>query len=191
MDRDLSRRDWQMTASGRPFWPLRPRAEDVAIEDIAAHLSNLCRFTGATRSFYSVAEHSVRVAWAVESAGGTPAEVLWALLHDASEAYLHDLPSPLKHQPEMAPYREAERRVQAVICERFGLPLKPPMFVTFYDRVLLRTEQRDLMPPELPGEVRGDAEPLPGFIVPWGPSQARRMFLLTFERLDAATKEAA
>jgi hypothetical protein len=176
--RDLAIPDWIMTASGLPFWPLRPRAEDVRIEDVAHALSNLCRFTGAVREFYSVAQHSVLVSCVV------PVEhALWGLLHDASEAYLLDLARPVKRLPELAAYRGAEAAVMAAVCARLGLPLDEPDDVKLADRRMLRTEQRDLMPPELPGEGRGDVEPYPFLIEPWSPERARFEFLQRFRAL--------
>jgi hypothetical protein len=81
-DADPSRRgDWMQTFTGRRFWPLDPRGEDVLIEDIAHALSLLTRYGGHCTRFYSVAEHSVLLARAA-----TPENALWLLLHDASEA---------------------------------------------------------------------------------------------------------
>ena len=140
--------DWIQTASGRRFWPLDPRPEDVDIEDIAHALSLQCRFSGHTKSHYSIAEHSLRVMWCVETMYGqwtTPWLKLWALLHDASEAYLQDMPSPIKHMPEMAAYRAAEMMVQRCVCVQFGLPLKMPRVVHQADQILCATEARDLM----------------------------------------------
>lgn len=174
----MRRGDWIQTYTGRKFWPLEPRAEDVDIVDISRSLSQLCRFTGHTRTFYSVAEHSVRVSQEV------PQEfALWGLLHDASEAYLLDLARPLKLLPELAPYRDAEAAVMRAVCERFGLPLEQPEAVGRFDRVLLRTEQRDLMQPPAPGEDRSDAEPLRERIRPWSATDAESDFLLRFEEL--------
>jgi hypothetical protein len=96
--------DWIQTYSGRQFWPLDPRVEDVHLEDIAHALSNVCRYTGHVREFYSVAEHSVHVSWSCE-----PEDALWGLLHDASEAYLADMARPVKQN--MPVYVAAERLV--------------------------------------------------------------------------------
>lgn len=106
------RGDWIQTYSGRAFYPLAPYPQDVCIEDIAHALSQLCRFGGHCRRFYSVAEHSVLLSRVV-----VPEFQLWALLHDASEAYLVDVPRPIKKQ--LPAYVEAERRVMAAICARF------------------------------------------------------------------------
>ena len=106
-----------MTYSGVEFYPLDPRAEEIRIEDIAHALSNLCRYGGHVRRFYSVAEHSVSVAKAC-----VPRCTLWGLLHDAAEAYLVDLPAPIKNDSRLGElYREAEGRLMRAICTRFGL----------------------------------------------------------------------
>lgn len=188
------RTDWIMTASGRPFWPLEPRAEDVVIEDIAHHLSNLCRFTGAVRKFYSVAQHCVLAsrcfADLVREAGGSRLEVvvagLYGLGHDGSEAYLIDLPRPLKHAGPFGFYRQTESVVQAVVYEAFQLPPEEPALLKVVDRRLLRTEQRDLMPPACLNERRDDVEPYGWTITPQSPEIARLAFMSRFRSLDAA-----
>ena len=116
---------WIQTFTGRQFWPLEPRADEIFIEDIAHHLSNLCRFTGACRSFYSVAQHSVLVSLCAPP-GENP---LWGLLHDASEAYLIDVARPVKRSAALVGYRVAEARMMEVICECFGLPTTEPAWV--------------------------------------------------------------
>lgn len=102
------------TVSGKFFDILKPEEYEFDIEEIATALSNLCRYTGHVNRFYSVAEHSVLVSRIV------PNNLrLAALLHDASEAYLGDVSSPLKKLlPE---YKAIERNVQAAIAKRFGL----------------------------------------------------------------------
>lgn len=108
------RGDWIQMHSGIAFWPMDPRADEVRLEDIAHSLSLLCRFGGHCSRFYSVAEHSVHVARLC-----SPEVALWGLLHDASEAYVVDLPRPIKRQlPE---YAEIEGLVQFAIAEHFGL----------------------------------------------------------------------
>lgn len=88
---------WMQTASGKEFDFALPRADMVDIDDIAIHLSRLCRFTGAPSRFYSVAEHSLLVSlYAERELGLTPIGQLAALLHDAHEAYCGDVSSPVK-----------------------------------------------------------------------------------------------
>lgn len=167
------RGDWISTYSGRPFWPCDPRIEDVRLADIAHALSQLCRFAGHTRTFYSVAQHAVLV-----SGICPPEDAKWGLLHDASEAYLCDLTRPLKHTPELAGYRTIEAAVQGVICDAFSLPRAEPPSVKAADLRLLRTEQRDLM--VMPPTWTVTGEPLSWRIEPWSPDFAERAFLARF-----------
>jgi hypothetical protein len=169
--------DWITTFLGVHFYPLDPRPDEIQIEDIAHALSNQCRFSGHVLSFYSVAEHSVRVARAL------PREMaLYGLLHDASEAYLVDIPRPLKRLPEFARYLEAEGVLMRAILDRFGLgPL--PALVYIADDALLATEGRDLMPKGFPWASIA-ALPLEEKInITWTPEQAQHEFLYEFERL--------
>lgn len=85
---------WIQTVSGKRFYLLDPRPEMICLEDIAHALGQLCRFTGHTRSFLSVAEHSVTVSHLLKPFG--PAAELAGLLHDAAEAYIGDVNNPLK-----------------------------------------------------------------------------------------------
>jgi hypothetical protein len=141
------------TFSGIRFWPLIPNPADIRIEDIAHALSNQCRFAGHASKFYSVAEHSVHV-----SKLSAPEDALWGLLHDASEAYLVDLPRPLKLLPEFAPYREAEHRLQRAVAARFGLPPDQPASVTEADDTMLWIEAHSLLG-SMPFEAVRDTRP--------------------------------
>jgi len=170
------RGDWIQTFSGRKFWPLDPRPEDVDILDIAAALSKQCRFGGHCQQHYSVAEHSVRVAALVQN--------LYALLHDAHEAYLVDVPTPIKRN--LAGYERMAARVQATIHERFGLDEMLPAQASAIhkaDRILLITEERDLMAMQ-PHQPPGWPEPLRDPIVPWAIETARVAFIRWFEEFD-------
>jgi hypothetical protein len=192
--------DWIMTASGRKFWPLEPRVEDVLIEDIAHHLSNLCRFTGAARHFYSVAQHSVLVSRYLEAAvarrmaeqGAAPEDAprrlaiagLYGLGHDGSEAFLIDVPRPLKKSPAFEGYRAAERELQSVVYRAMGLcPDQEPAELKLVDRRMLRTEQRDLMPPAAEDEGREDVIPYAETVWPWSPVTAHLIFMNHFKAL--------
>lgn len=103
------------TASGRKFWYNTDSIDGICIDDIGAALSKLCRFTGHCREFYSVAEHSVYVSYLV------PKDLALAgLLHDASEAYLSDIASPIKQfMPE---YKNIENDIMKRIALKFSLP---------------------------------------------------------------------
>ena len=174
----LSRQSaWIQTYTGIPFWPLEPRPEEINIEDIAHALSNQCRYSGHCEEFYSVAEHSVRVSLVVPEQ-----DALWGLLHDASEAYLVDLPSPLKHHSDMGHlYSEIEEHLMEVIQKRFGLGEKPNS-IKQADNILLFTEMRDLMKssPVLWTEA---CEPLEACIYPVSSKQAKQLFLQRFKQL--------
>jgi uncharacterized protein len=172
---------WLQTYSGIAFHLLSPRPEDIRIVDIAHSLSLQCRFAGHCREFYSVAEHSVRVSRAV------PAEhALWGLLHDAAEAYLVDLPRPLKRFCEMGRlYSEIEDALMGHVCERFGLSVAAPPSVKHFDTVLLMTEKRDLMNAE-PKPWEDTAEPLVSRIVPWSSAVAEQAFLERYAELGGS-----
>jgi uncharacterized protein len=173
------------TVSGRRVNPFEADPADIDPEDIARALSNLCRFGGHSRAFYSVAQHSVIVSDQLAQTGADPGEVMAALLHDAAEAYLGDLPHPIKHRSELGRrFKAAEKHLEAVIARRFDLPesdrIKP------IDRALLATERRTFSRvawdwPELDG-----VEPLPLEIEPWDPPRDAREFLERFEALSAA-----
>lgn len=131
---------WMLTRSGRRFDPIDPRPEMIDLLDIAHGLSQECRYAGQCRLFYSVAQHSVLVSEIV------PHEIAFeALLHDATEAYIKDIPRPIKVL--LPDYRQLEAKVDAAIRLRFGLPVQPSPEVKHADLVLLATERRDLMPP--------------------------------------------
>jgi hypothetical protein len=174
------------TVSGRRINPFAPEPELIELGDIAQALSNQCRFGGHCGSFYSVAQHSCLLCDLLAAREAEPVALLSALLHDAPEAYLVDLPHPLKHRSELgALYRDAESRLHEAICARFALPLEPPTGLKELERGLLATERRALMTvawtwPELEGAAPLDVE-----IEPWTPPDAKREFLARFERLDA------
>lgn len=180
--------DWIMTASGKAFWPLEPRGEDIDIEDIAHALAATNRFNGHTREPYSVAQHPVLmsgVLWDCAPDDGTAARyALYGLLHDASEAYLGDVPRPLKKLEAFAPYRDAERILQAEIYRVFGLAADEPLALKDVDRRMLRTEQAYLMPPPAHGEDRTDAQAYRMVILPWPFAYAKACFLQRFRELQ-------
>lgn len=138
------------------------------------------------REFYSVAQHSVLVAlWLEENAPpDRHRHALYGLLHDAAEAYLVDLPRPVKRQPSMKPYRDAEEVVERVVFERFDLAYPAPEIVKHAGCVMLATEARDLMKRPPSAWVAMPA-PWGNTIEPWIPAFAHWRFLSTFVRLTA------
>jgi hypothetical protein len=151
---------WLLTATGKHFVYADPRPEMIDIRDIARALSREARFNGHASGFYSVAQHSIMVSNIV------PEEyALEALLHDASEAYLKDIPRPLKAL--LPDYKAIEARVDAVVREKFGLPKQKSRIVKNADLVLLATERRDLMPADEPWPVLSGVIPLAKAIQPW------------------------
>jgi 5'-deoxynucleotidase YfbR-like HD superfamily hydrolase len=173
------------TVSGRWVNPFDPDPEQLDAGDIARALANQCRFGGHSRVFYSVAQHSVIVSQLVEQRGGDGEDAFAALMHDATEAYLGDMPHPLKHRsPLGAAFKEAEDDLERAINERFAIKPDVPE-VKRADRALLATERRAFSAetwhwPELDG-----VEPLDLELNAWSPDEAERAFAERFAQLDA------
>lgn len=108
------------TASGRYVDLVAPVPESICVEDIAHALANTCRYGGQSTRFFSVAEHACIVADRLSVQGRSPRVVLAGLHHDDAEAYLVDIPRPLKHL--IVGYRELEGRMATVIDIALGLP---------------------------------------------------------------------
>lgn len=168
--------DWMQTFSGRQFWPLDPLPDEVHIEDIAHALSMQCRYAGHCRRFYSVAEHSVLLALHFH---GQPDLARWALLHDASEAYLVDVPRPVK--PHLMGYRQAEAAVMKAVCQRFGLPLEMPEPVHRADNRIIADERANLS--TCVAEWDFNELPLGVKLQHWSPDSAEESFLGVFALL--------
>lgn len=176
-------KEWIHTHCGVKFIHRDPKPQDILIEDIAHSLSNLCRFAGHTKVFYSVAEHSVRVSYLCK-----PPYEFEGLMHDSPEAYVVDMPRPLKYAPGMEPYRAYEKLSERAIRERFNMLPVEPKEVKDADIRLLYTEKRDLLTPgahwSLPKlVVNQEIEPLPLPIDPWTPEQAKIRFLMRYYEL--------
>ena len=162
-----------LTATGQHLDLADPQPDQVSVTDIAAALSRICRFTGHCSEHYSVAQHSVMVSLLVP-----PEYALAGLLHDAAEAFLGDVAKPLKNL--LPDYRALEKRVEAVVFARFGLPPKLSACIKHADLVALATEKRDLMPHDAIAwdmEVAGNVQPASYFVNGISPQEARAQFL--------------
>lgn len=159
---------------------LDPRPEDVCIEDIAHGLMGEPRFNCATRDPYVVAQHSWYASHLVPRE-----DALAALLHDGPEAYIKDLPRPLKNLLRSV-YGPIEAAFWRAIAQRFDLSLELPQSVKDVDRVLLATEIRDLIRPSdlRDAQLRALPSPLTGEIVPVAPARAEQLFVERFYELQ-------
>jgi hypothetical protein len=169
--------NWMQTYTGRQFWPMDPRPEEVHLEDMAHGLANACRFAGHCLRFYSVAEHSILMSRIVR-----PELALTALLHDATEAYVVDVPRPLK--PFLPGYKDIEHKVWLAIAARYGLPEDLPDEIKEADNAMLLAEQaQNMAPPPAPWCIPGEIAPV---VLPfWSPAQAEVEFLARFHELSA------
>ena len=165
--------------------PLELLPEQVDIRDIAHHLGNQCRYSGAVREFYSVAEHSVRCyRYVLQKYPDEPSLHRQTLLHDSAEYALQDMARPLKEDPRFGQaYRGAEKRAEKVIFPVLDVEYPFDDRVWEADLVLLATERRDLLPQNGRWTILDGIEPLREKIVPWSPKRARSTFLAEYEGL--------
>lgn len=175
-----------VTYTGKIFNFLNPKPEMVCIEDIAHSLAHLCRYTGHTREFYSVAQHCVLMAENPD----LPGDPLQKLLHDAAEAYIGDMASPWKNilcvntSPFFPPVRDFEDRIQKVIGLALGVDLAYPTEVKESDLRMYATEVRDLMP-KMSYDIWGidKIKPVKEVIIPWHPEHAELWFTYHYHQL--------
>jgi hypothetical protein len=180
--------DWIQTYSGIQIDPLDPKPEQINIEDIARALSNICRFTGHTKEFYSVAEHSYWASIYVDQK-----YAMQALLHDGAEAYMADIAAPLKGRVsvfakgKMISYKVAEAHLLGMIFKRFGLDRRMPLEVEKIDMELCYSEGKQLLP---------DVDAWGWYVKPiedfkaecWPPPYAYAMFMHRYEKLKEGAK---
>lgn len=189
-------RGWMQTFSGRRFYPLEPRAEDIELIDVAHGLAMTCRYGGQCKQFYSVAEHCVLVSEIVErhaqNAGHHPDEVRrlaqLALMHDSAEAYIGDMIRPLKHQAEMAEFRRAEVAIELCIADAFGLKWTPEAYdivKRIDDRILVDEITHLMAQPEayLETPLLRELSPLGAHFRCLGPAEAQRDFMARWKEL--------
>lgn len=174
---------WIETYTGKKFYPSDVKLEDIDIEDIAHSLSLICRFNGHCEKFYSVAEHSVRVSDLLPKK-----YKLAGLLHDAVEAYISDLPKPIKLM--LGNVEEIEYSILEKIFDKFHVPFNIHYLdtVKWADNVLLATEARDLMRGNLKGYPLRE-RPLKEVIDPWESDMIEQEFLCAFEEIKDIVEE--
>lgn len=171
-----NKKSWIQTYTKKKFFPLDPIKEDICIKDIAHSLSNQCRFSGHVKDFYSVAQHCVYVSYLSE-------DNLPGLLHDASEAYLVDIPKPLKDSGEFESYKKYELNLQKMIYEKYcNITWEPPS-VKMADMIMLSTEASQLLD-ELHPEFILPTNPLEYKIEALPPKEAEKLFLNRFKELN-------
>lgn len=125
------------TVSGLAANVLDLEPDMINFHDISRSLSHLCRYNGHVPTFYSVAEHSVRVSWWIRREGGSLEEQLTGLMHDAAEAYVGDMVRPLKRHPLIGEQHQIlEDRVTQVISKKFGLIYPYPEIVHEADKAM-------------------------------------------------------
>lgn len=169
--------NWITLSSGNRFYPMDPQADEVEPTDIAHALSMLCRWGGHCKFFMSVAQHCVLVS----RLGRTLEEKRWGLLHDASEAYVGDMITPIKRH--LQEYRDVEEKVIAAIAKRFKMSLPWPERVSEADGIMMATEAQALMPE---GCLSKKGEPDPTIkIEPWSQVKARNSWIFEYHQLFA------
>lgn len=176
---------WIETFIGKKFYPLNPDPRSIDIRDIAHSLALKTRYNGQCQNFYSIAQHSVYVAKLIMENWESPVLRLQALLHDAAEAYLQDIPRPLKHTPQMQFYRDAENNLQQIIFQRFNLDpeLDPTIKEADYEMFARESSTPKIMIRRFHWSVP-ERSPLPDFYS-WTPKQAEATFLRLFTGLEA------
>ncbi|KKP81505.1 MAG: hypothetical protein UR84_C0024G0010 [candidate division WS6 bacterium GW2011_GWD1_35_594] len=170
-----------VTARGKVFDYLKPHSYEYDIYDISHSLSNICRFAGNTSAFYSVAQHSVIVARLV--AALDPHLAKMAILHDAAEAFMNDMPSPLK---KLFPgFSEIEDNILTAVFKHFDVEPTPDTVISkivkHYDRAVGIAEMRDLFNGCNPysDKLSCEAVEVPP-ICPLPPRVANELFLRVF-----------
>ena len=187
-----------LTFSGRDYLPPQMVPADVHIEDVAHALSLICRFGGHTEVHYSVAQHSLLVARILEDQGAPVDAQLAGLLHDAHEAYIGDLPTPIKSVLGQA-WNDLEADVAAAVRRALDVTFAFHDWedlLKYADRVALATERRDLMHFDanrnLPWRILEGVAPFHEKIgaLGWSPQWWADVFLDRYETLRSA-REAA
>jgi len=143
---------WMLTATGTTVDLRNPQAATISTLDIAHSLALTNRFTGHTLRPYSVAEHSLLVEEIMSREFGPmpPAALLAALVHDAHEAYLGDISTPLKQALPSWALEDVESRLWMAVQHHFHTRAASRDYASIIKRcdlMALAMERRDLLPP--------------------------------------------
>ena len=132
------------THSGRKLHFLDPSEDELSIDDIALGMSREGRYSNQAPYVYRVGQHCILVSQLREkmAMGNDPKSLLQALLHDASESFLRDIPSPLKRY--LPDYKNIEHIVQSAIYRKWKLPEDLSDSIKLCDSALLVAESRDM-----------------------------------------------
>lgn len=179
--------NWIQTYTGRCFDPFAPDPDQINIVDIAWGLSMKCRYNGACLRYYSVAEHSVVMSRWFATMRSCIELQRYALLHDANEAYLPDIPRPIKRHPSLINWRAIEDGVDKVVFERFGLAWPAPPEIGEADGRIIFDERPQVMRgSELDWRGTGQADglgPLDVELPGWSQQEAAWQFLARFHEV--------
>ena len=174
---------WIETYTGKKVTPLNMKEEDLNIEDIAHSLALQCRFTGHCRQFYSIAEHSVRVAGVVTKL------MLEERIKNATDPLSISVPSDVFVKDTARPIKdtkriELENTIQGTITQRFLLSGADAALIKKADNIMLATEACCLM-----RSVEGWNFPEPPLdessFTPSAPNKAEQLFLARYKELIA------
>lgn len=183
--------NWILTYTGRKFDFNDYSDNEVTILDIAHALSMICRYGGATKYFYSVAQHCVYLAEELLKDTHDRALALDGLMHDAEEAYVGDMKNPLKGLvPEFCAVAEDVDYFVRSKFESLGVPIRMQDKTKEYDsRILLDEKDALLIASEHKWPIELDGtQPLGIYIEPWSPARAKMEFLEMFMFLTGETK---
>lgn len=180
---------WISLLSGAQFNYNNPEESDVTIEDIASALSNVCRFSGHLPRFYSVAQHLVNASRLVDRN-----LAFTALMHDMTEAFTNDLPTPLKWA--FPDFKKLEISIESAMGKKFGFEYPYPVEIKEADTIMLILEKL---------YVKEDTSVWPNFedwtakrvkpylqyvdLNSWQPVRAKREFLEQYNKLKALQNE--
>lgn len=173
---------WMETYTGRQFYPANPRIADFTVFDISHALSNKCRYNGHSVSFYSVAEHCTTLALLARHLKHDVDVQFHCLMHDASEAYLPDVPRPIKHFfPELI---RMERHMDALVREWCGLGHDVPPLVKEWDSRIVKDERRQMMIPSAHKWMTDDLTALEVTLHGHSPLEAQMRFLQAYQTIS-------